>query len=54
MLWCEFAYRNSIAVTSRLYPEDPIVRAQRKLYLDKYRDLGLYLFRGTLSKNEEK
>lgn len=37
-----------------LYPADPILRAQRKLYLEKFKDLGLYLFRGTLSKNEEK
>ena len=39
---------------ARLYPEDPILRAQRKQFLDKFKDLGLYLFRGTLSQNAEK
>ena len=47
-------YRNLIATYIRLYPEDPIIRAQRKLFLDKFKDLGLYLFRGTLSQNQEK
>jgi glutathione S-transferase len=37
-----------------LYPSDPILRAQRKLFLEKFKDLGLFLFRGTLSKDEEK
>ncbi|CAI2378568.1 unnamed protein product [Moneuplotes crassus] len=37
-----------------LFPSDPFERASRKMFLDKFRDLGLYMFRSILTTKEDK
>ena len=41
-------------IPHRLYPKDPLKRAEYKMFLENFKDLGLYFFRATLTKKNDK